>query len=250
MGHQRFRVADVVRDIDQLQRVENGVGFLASAIDLEGEHRARLVHLPLHKIVLRMAGQAGMAHLRHPPLQRLRHLQRVIRLGIGAQLQRLQPLQHHPGVEGRERGPGVALKGQQHRVDEIGAAAHRAGQHAPLPVHQLGGGIGDDIGPQLQRALQRAGGEGVVHHADDTMLARQRADGFDIDDIHGRIGGGLEEEHLGVGADRRLPRIQIAAIDRRRLDTKARQQIIRHPAGGAKGRARHHHVIAHGKLAQ
>ena len=48
--------------------------------------------------------------------------------------------------------------------------AHRAGQHAALPVHHLGRRIGDDVGAELHRPLQHRRGEGIVDHGGDAVL--------------------------------------------------------------------------------
>src|SRR3546814_17863055 len=42
-------------------------------------------------------------------------------------------------------------------LDEGFASRHRAGEHAALAVHQLGRRIGDDIGAEFERTLERGG---------------------------------------------------------------------------------------------
>ena len=125
--------------------------------------------------VLRVARQSRVQHPRHPRFQETADRDRVLRLTANAQVERLQPLQHHPGVERRQRRPGVAREGQQRVVDPVLRPAHRARQHAALPVHHLGRGIGGDVRAELHRPLQRRRREGVVDHRGDPPLPRDAA---------------------------------------------------------------------------
>ena len=72
----------------------------------------------------------------------------------------------------------------------------------------------------------------------------------DVDDLQRRIGRAFEEEGLGVRPHRVLPLRQIGAVDQRRGDAVARQEILDHVAARAEQRLRGDHVIAGLELAE
>ena len=98
------------------------MGLGPSAVEFETEDRAGRIHLLDRQIVLRVAGQEGMVDLGHPAFQETPDQKRILALPANPQVERLQPLQHHPGVERREVGSGIALEPQQLFIDKFGAA--------------------------------------------------------------------------------------------------------------------------------
>src|SRR3546814_4859926 len=61
---------------------------------------------------------------------------------------------------------------QQCVLDEGFASRHRAGEHAALAVHQLGRRIGDDIGAEFERTLERGGRRSEEHTSELQSLMR------------------------------------------------------------------------------
>ena len=108
-------------------------------------------------------------------------------------------------------------------------AAHCAGQNAALPVHQLRRAIGNNVGAKVHRALQHAGGKGIVNHRGNPMFLRQSADIGHVDNVHRRVGRRFKEEHFRVRLNRRLPRIIVAAVYRGRADAPFGKQIVGQP---------------------
>ena len=190
-----------------------------------------------------------MQHHGHALFQKLANRQRVFRLPHRAQFQSLQTLMHHPRVEWRQIRSGVALERQQHLIDPFLRSADRAGQNAPLSVHQFCRAVGNDIGTVIHRTLQHAGCKGVIDDRCDPVLLRQPADIGHIDDIHCRVGGRFEEKDLGIGLDSRKPFVIIAAVDNRGGNSPTRQQLVGQPAARSERRPRRNHVIALAKLA-
>ena len=82
------------------------------------------------------------------------------------------------------------------------------------------------------------------------MRPRHIADEAHVDDVHRRVGRRFEEEDLGIGPDRCFPRAIVPAVDRRRADPPARQQIVGQPAARSKGGARRDDMVALIELAQ
>ena len=77
---------------------------------VEGHEVGPAAHLPGGDRVLRVVGAAGVEDATHGPVRRdpVGQGGGGARLALDPHLQRLQPLEQHPGVEGRERGAGVA----------------------------------------------------------------------------------------------------------------------------------------------
>ena len=73
---------------------------------------------------------------------------------------------------------------------------------------------------------------------------RDLGHGLDIDQLEHRVGRRLEEQGAGVGPHRRLPGVEIAAIDQRGLDAEAGQKILDDIAAAAEQRSGRDHVIA------
>ena len=105
MGHQAFGVAQIVGDVDQLERIGEAERRFLAAFDLERHHAAAAVHLGAGQIVLRMIGAERIEHARDLALpgQEIGDLQRVLAMRAHAQVQRLQALQMQPGIERADR---------------------------------------------------------------------------------------------------------------------------------------------------
>ena len=82
------------------------------------------------------------------------------------------------------------------------AAVHDDAAHLQgMAVHILGGGVDDDVGTEIEGAAEHRRGKGIVHDQGQAVTMRQGRDTFDVQHVHGRIGQGLAEHRLGVGAD-------------------------------------------------
>ena len=99
-------------------------------------------------------------------------------------------------------------------------------RHAALSVDMLGRRIDDDIGAELERALQHRRREDIVDDERAPRLMGDVGDGADVDDFELRIGRALEEEGLGVRPHGGLPLGEVRAVDQRRGDAEARQQVF------------------------
>ena len=253
MAHQALCIANIVRDVDQLQRVEDSES-LGLIHHVKGEDRPCRVHLFDRHFVAWVAGKAGMQHpparLGNARLKKLAKRHRVLALLGGAKRKCLQPFHHHPGVERRQDRAGVALKRHQGFGNPFLAAADRAGENAPLPVHDLGRAVRDYVGAKFHRALQGRPGKGVVDHCGDAVRARQAAHIFQVHNIKRRVRWCFKEKHFGVGLDGRFPRGVLSAVDNCGFDPEAREKLVHQPATRPKRRARGHAVVARRQLAQ
>ena len=161
--------------------------------------------------------------------------------------QRLQPLQQQPGVERRDAGPVLRMKGCSVSSIHFLRPEHRAAEHAALAVDMLGAGIDDHIRAELQRLLQQRGREHVVHHHDRAGCVREfgdrRADrpfpasGWTgVSSSTSCVGRG--QRRRATGRDRRRPRTRFSMPKRgSRVETiqwqepnSAREATTRSPA--------------------
>ena len=136
----------------------------SSLLDLERHDRPPATHLPLRELVLGVRLEPGVQDPADPrvPLEPRRDL---LRAGVRVEHphpQGLQALGQHPGVERAQRGPRVA-HGLHLALDQLHRAQDRAAERASLAVDVLGRGVDDDVGSQVQRALEHGRGEHVVH---------------------------------------------------------------------------------------
>ena len=136
VGHQRPRVAEVVRDVDQLRARRAG----ACACARSSTNSAMIVPPPLHlahrEVVLRMAGEARIEQSRHAAVERGGDGGRVLVRPADAEVERLEALEHDPRVERAEHRAGVARHREIGVGDPLLRAEHRPGEHPPLPVHR------------------------------------------------------------------------------------------------------------------
>jgi len=150
MGDGGFGVAQIGRDaadlgaVDHMKSVFAGA-FHVSALELKRQHRAAAALLfeallPHRQRVLRVRLQTGVKHACHGGLrfQPRGQRQRVGALRLHADGERLQALEHHPGIEGRQRHAGTAHDGGEFFVDEFFRPANRAGNHPALAVKVFG----------------------------------------------------------------------------------------------------------------
>ena len=127
-------------------------------------------------------------------------------------------------MNGDSAGTGIADERLQDVVDPFLAAEDGAAEHPALPVHVLGAGIDDDVGPHCQRLLQQWGGEDVVDHDDGAGFMREVRDRREVDHFQHRVGGGFQQDQVGGARQGGFPLGEVAAVDEFRCDAELRQQ--------------------------
>ena len=82
------------------------------------------------------------------------------------------------------------------------AAVHNAASHLHgVAVHVLGGGVGDNVGAPGKGTAVYGGGKGVVHDQGHTVAVGRLGKTLNVQNHQGRVGDGLGEDQLGVGAE-------------------------------------------------
>ncbi|MCY1379865.1 hypothetical protein D9M69_676260 [compost metagenome] len=71
----------------------------------------------------------------------------------------------------------------------------------------------DDVGTECQWALQDRRGEGVVDDHAQAALVRDIADGGDVEDFQGGVGGGFHPHHSRLRRDGGLEGRQVGHVD-------------------------------------
>jgi hypothetical protein len=99
--------------------------------------------------------------------------------------------------------------------------------------------VEDQVGAVVEGAQQVGRGEGRVDHQRQVVLVGQRGHARDVEHVQARIAQRFAEQHLGLGADRGAPGVEVARVDEGGLDAEALQgigqQVVRAAVQGARG---------------
>ena len=167
------------------------------------------------------------------------------------QVQRLQPLQQHPGIEradGRSEvaeqlRPGLQDVGNVHPAEgveephpvvagvgigqlgelavapvEVALLDDRSANRCAMPADELGAGVNDDIGPVLEWLAEERRCHRVVDNERDARFVSDLGDRGEVGDVAARVADRLQIEAAGVGLDRLLEVLGAALIDERAVD--------------------------------
>ena len=99
MAHEAARIPDIVRNIDQFQRVEQGEGCGPIA-HVQREDGPGGDHLRLRQFMAWVAWQPRVQDLGYAAFHELAQFHCILALPARAQVERFQPLVHDPGIEG------------------------------------------------------------------------------------------------------------------------------------------------------
>ena len=130
---QALHVRHIGQQREDLQRVNESMGLLHAALDIEGENGGAAVgEVLLKQRVIRMIGQRGVVDLLHlrVPGEKLHHLFGVLCVAVEAQGEGLHALQQQKGVEGRNAGAGVT-KNNSPEIGNEGSGAGRVTKEMP-----------------------------------------------------------------------------------------------------------------------
>ena len=205
----------LVPAVDQADRSHHGLGRGCPAGHVEGDHGAEAAHLAGGQVVARVVGQTRIADPAPPPGGRpaagparpalaWARSRRTARVRIPARPARL------PTVRRWRRAANAARPAPR---TTSGRRRHgRAQHHVGVAGQQLGGAVDHHIGPEVERALQQRGGEGVV-------------DGH----VHAELVGAVDQRgQVGHGQQRVGRRLQPEQPVRRRTG-RARPTAVRAP---------------------
>ena len=101
----------------------------------------------------------------------------------------------------------------------------------------------DEVGAELERALQVRREEGVVDRHQDAAPVRELGHRRDVGDLHHRVGGGLEEDQARLRSERARHRVEVAGVDPGDAQPVALEHLLEEPVGAAVDGARRDHVV-------
>ena len=244
MDDEALHVGHVGQQGEDLQRVDELPGCLLPALYLEGEDAGSAlgeVLLVEHMVGMRREGR--MVHLRDERVLRevLHHLQRVLRVSLDAEGQRLDALQENPGIEGRDGSPCVAQNDGTDAGHE-GCCSGHVGKHGSVvrgiglgngrvavgvgfPVElaaidddsaqrravapdELRGRVYHDVCPMFQGPNEERG-EGVIDDEDDAVPMRHFCHAFQVQDVAVGVAQRLGIDDFRIGSDGRFQSLEV-----------------------------------------
>ena len=174
--------------------------------------------------------------------QQLDHGGSAAGMGLHAQVERAQPAVYEEAVERARHGAGGVLD-EAHALVPVGVAGDdRPAHHVGVAAEVLGGGVHDEIGPELQRPLVGRCGERVVDH--DHGVSARRDDGPDVDHVELGVGRRLDPDQAGLRADRLRHRVDVGLIDQVVGQPPPRHDLVHQAVGAAVQIARQDDVRA------
>ena len=239
MGCDGFGIAQIIGNLDDLQRIAKPESRLFAAFDVKRNQCAARPHLGHCQCVLRMTGQARENHLRNAVIvfKDTCDMQRRIRHRPAAQIQRGHAVQHDPRGKRRHRTARVLHVRFSHFADKLLGAANHPAQRAALPVDMLGGGIDNNISALGHGLAEHWCRKHVVHNHQRPHGMRDFRHFGDIHQFQRRIRHGLEKHRFGGGGNGGAPCVQVSAINKSDLHAEPRQHFFQHIKARSKQRA-------------
>ncbi len=203
------------------------------------------------------------------------HLERVPRVALHAERQRLDTEHEQEGIERRHAGAEIAQRlGPQLHEESVLAERRRERQpvvrggrlgdlrELPLPPGEPPGlhhdpadarpvsakefrrGVDHDVRAPLQRPAEERRGEGAVHHEGGAVLVADRRDALDVQDVAAGVADGLPEEQPGLSPHRAPPGVLVVGIHEGDAEAQFALQVADLGEGAAVERPRRDEVIA------
>ncbi|MNT28972.1 hypothetical protein D3C72_1646930 [compost metagenome] len=113
-----------------------------------------------------------------------------------------------------------------------------------MSAQELGRGMVEQAGAEIERAQQVGRGEGRIDQQRDAVVLAELGQRGDIQHVQARVAQRLAEQQPGVGADRGAPGVDVARLDEGGLDAEAAQRVVQQVVRAAVQRRRGHHVRA------
>jgi len=178
-------------------------GFFDFSLDEEGDHTTESSHLLLSNFVLRVAGKTRVDDSLNLGVA-FEEFGNDLGTSAGSFHSDLQSLKTSEGkvaVEGAG-GSSNSLGSEEELISEGNIVGSKS-THNDVRVTSdvFGDGVDTDVRAQKDGALEIRGGEGVISSSDDSLALGELADGFNVTDLEGRVGGGFNPDKLSVGLD-------------------------------------------------
>ena len=247
MDDERLDVGNIGQQAEYLQVVDELLGRLSAALDLERENRdAAIREVLLVELMIRMVRHSRVIDLLDMRVlsEVVDNLECVLDVALDAQRQRLRALQQQEGIERRERS---ALIAQDQRADvrrkscradifgkadavvarvrldelrelargnpvELAAVDDDAAERRAVAADELRSRVDDDVRAILERAQLIRRRERAVDDERDVVLVRDVSDSLDVDEVGIRIADGLDVDDARVLLDSLLEDLSLIHI--------------------------------------
>ena len=154
-------------------------------------------------------------------------------MGTHSEVQRFQPLQHHPGIKRAHRGATGAVERHYWR-DQFLCSHQSTTQYSTLPIQILGRRVGHDVSTQQQGRLQCRRAKTIVDGQYGANVLTDLGECGNICHSIERIRRRFDKEHPGIRLGRPAPLIGISERDKTHLNAKFLQRILEQTHRGAK----------------
>lgn len=176
-------------------------GFFDLSLDEEGDHTSEASHLLLSNFVLRVAGKTRVddfLNLR-VAFEEFSNDLSASASSIHSDLQGLETSESKVAVE--STGSSSNSLGSEEELVSEGSIVGSESTHNDIGVTTdvFGDGVDTDVRAQKKGALEIRRGESVISGSDNSLGLGNLADGFNIADLKGRVGGGFNPDELSVG---------------------------------------------------
>ncbi len=241
-----LEIPEVVGDVDDLQGVEE-VERRGLVAEVQGDDVRAAAHLPLGQLVLGMGGVVGIEQALQlaVPGHAVGQGRGGVALAADPQVERLHPLQQHPGVEGRQGRAGVAQEVAVALVDQL-EVAQDAPRPAPGPGRRYAWWPNR---PRCRRPAAGASGRSGWRRRcrppalAPASLAIAATAAMSITSSSG-LAGVSRNIDRGVGAHGGAPGGEVRPVDHGGLDAEAGQVLGDDPAARAEQGPAGHQVVA------
>ena len=279
MDDERLDVRDIGQQAEDLQVVDELLGRLSAALDLERENRdAAIREVLLVELMIRMVRHSRVIDLLDMRVlgKVVDDLECVLDVALDAQRQRLRALQQQEGIERRERSALIAqdqradVRRKSCRADILGkadavvarvrldelrelargnpvelAADDDAAERRAVAADELRSRVDDDVRAILERAQLIRRRERAVDDERDVVLVRDVSDSLDVDEVGIRIANGLDVDDARVLLDSLLEDLDaLRRVDERRLDAVVWEGVLKEVVGAAVDRRSRDDVLA------
>ena len=185
--------------------------------------------------MLRVRGEAGVGDLLdlRMLLEEARQRSRVLGVPLHPDVQRLQAAQDEEAVERARHAAHRVLQELEPLEEDVIARHHRAAHHVGVAVQVLGGGVGHDVDPVLERALKEGAREGIVDHRPRAVRPGHLRGGGQVHDLEHGVGRALDPDELRVLAEPPLDGARLAHVDVAELQPVPPVDLVEDAEGAA-----------------
>ena len=137
---------------------------------------------------------------------------------------------------------GKTSRGESALPVETAAVHDHAADDGAVPGKELGGGVVDQVGAQIQRLHQVRRCQRRIDQQRHSRLMGNRAHPRNVEHVQARVPDGFAEQQLGGRPHRCAPAVDVARFDERRLDAEPAHGVVQQVLGAAVKRGRRHDV--------